>query len=370
MPKKPATTAVTETPDAPEPQPIPQLPVMNDPRAVADYPTYAAAHQALTSLINDGLEPGQVAIVGLDLKTPKAVRMQWSRVIYTGVLSGLMWGLLLSVLMWIFLPGYSLWVLVACGLGFGVIYGVLANVVQNLMSRGVPGAPTGNKVPGHFEIQAEAAVVDRARRILGMAGAMSAGPGIVEAGTGPLGRPRRAAAAEPSPWADDADDHTAVISSQPLVGGPVGAPMISQSVGQLGMGAPVPPVSGSQPTVARSPFAVDAMTDTTGTIPRGFEDSGMLPRPFEDSGVMPRGFEDSGMMPRAYEDSGVMPRGFEDSGALHPYEGPPSVHYYDQLMQPALAPGQVPPAPTPVPIALPSGPGQPTAQQPMIGLSH
>jgi len=76
-----------------------------------------------------------------------------------------MWGLLLSVLLWIFLPGHPLWVLVACGLGFGAVYGVLAQCVQHAMTHPSKVGATA-AVATKFEVQAEADVVDHARRVI------------------------------------------------------------------------------------------------------------------------------------------------------------------------------------------------------------
>jgi len=56
--------------------------------------------------------------------------MSWGRVIAIGAVSGVVWGLLLTVLLWLLLPGHNLLVLIGCGIGFGVVYGVIAQIVQ------------------------------------------------------------------------------------------------------------------------------------------------------------------------------------------------------------------------------------------------
>jgi len=59
-----------------------------------------------------------------------AAPQSWARIVATGAVSGIIWGLLLTVLLWVLLPGHSLLVLIGCGVGFGVVYGVIAQLVQ------------------------------------------------------------------------------------------------------------------------------------------------------------------------------------------------------------------------------------------------
>jgi len=140
---------------------------LTDPRAVASYQSYAAAKSAVAILVGEGMPLEGMAIVGLDLKSPDHGGLTWGKVILTGVFSGLMWGLLLSVLLWIFLPGHNLWLLVGCGMGFGVVYGILAQVVQHAMTHPSRFETRGTVVATRFEVQAEPDIVDGAREILG-----------------------------------------------------------------------------------------------------------------------------------------------------------------------------------------------------------
>jgi len=158
---------------------------LTDPRFVASYQSYAAAKSAVSILTSEGLPEEQLAIVGLDLM-PSEGGLPWGKVILTGVFSGLMWGLLLSVLLWIFLPGHQMWVLIGAGLGFGVIYGVLAQVVQHAMTHPSRFETRGLAMATRFEVQAEAGLADKARGVLG-----TLTPAVAE--TVAPRRPRRAA---------------------------------------------------------------------------------------------------------------------------------------------------------------------------------
>jgi len=137
-----------------------------DPRTVASYQSYEAAKAAVAILTERGVSPRQLEIVGLDLRATAKDNMTWSKVILTGVLSGLMWGLLLSVLLWIFLPGQKLWLIILYGLGFGMIYGVLAQVVQYLVTHTSRFGPPNQAVATRFEVKADASVTDEAMRLL------------------------------------------------------------------------------------------------------------------------------------------------------------------------------------------------------------
>ena len=137
-----------------------------DPRTVVSYQSYEAALAAVTKLVDGGVPATKLNVIGLDLRTIKKDGMSWGKVFLTGVLSGLMWGLLLSVLLWIFMPGRPLWVVVAYGLGFGVVYGVLAQTVQYLMTHTSRFGPPNQAVATRFEVQAEGGFADQAIRVI------------------------------------------------------------------------------------------------------------------------------------------------------------------------------------------------------------
>jgi len=139
---------------------------LDDPRTVVSYQSYEAALAAVAKLVDAGVPENKLNVVGLDLQTVKKDGMSWGKVILTGVLSGLMWGLLLSVLLWIFMPGRPLWLMITYGLGFGVVYGVLAQTVQYLMTHTSRFGPPNQAVATRFEVKAEAAFADQAIRAI------------------------------------------------------------------------------------------------------------------------------------------------------------------------------------------------------------
>lgn len=113
---------------------------------VDSYPTYEAA----ASAVRDTGEP--LAIVGQELK-PSKQATDWRHVLLTGAVTGVMWGLLLTVLLWLFLPGHSLWLLALCGIAFGALYGALAQVVQRLLALSPPaGTPADPVLPTRFDV--------------------------------------------------------------------------------------------------------------------------------------------------------------------------------------------------------------------------
>ena len=138
---------------------------LTQPQAVATFDDYEAAQAAVDYLVGQGLPADALAVVGTDLKPARAAKSTgWSHVAATGALSGLMWGLALAVLLWLFLPGRSLLLVIGCGLGFGVVYGVLSQAVQYAMNHERRNAAAA--VAARYEVLAEAAQADQARSLL------------------------------------------------------------------------------------------------------------------------------------------------------------------------------------------------------------
>lgn len=139
-------------------------------RVIASHDAYADAKADAARLAEHGISVDQLAIVGRNLKIPDTKPASWGRVFATGALSGVMWGLLLTVVLWVFLPGHPLWLFVLCGVGFGVVYGILAQVVQFGMTQSSQaGSAAGSPkaaVATRFEVMCEAEVAGRARSIL------------------------------------------------------------------------------------------------------------------------------------------------------------------------------------------------------------
>jgi len=144
-----------------------QISELDAPISVASYQSYAAAKSAVAILIAEGVPAQKLSIVGLGLQPTDQARLSWGRVILTGVLTGIIWGLMLSVILWVFLPGHSMWVLVGYGLGFGVVFGILAQAVQHAMTQTSRFVQKTMAVATRFQVQADTSVANKAREVLG-----------------------------------------------------------------------------------------------------------------------------------------------------------------------------------------------------------
>ena len=143
---------------------------LDNPRSVAIYDTYEDAQQAIDYLADHKFAVQKLMIVGTDLKSIERVTgaLTWGKVLMSGALSGVMWGMMLSVLLWIFLPGRSLVAVVGYGLVAGIFYGMLAQAVQYGFMRGRRDfASQTTVIATHYEILGEAEVFQEARRLLG-----------------------------------------------------------------------------------------------------------------------------------------------------------------------------------------------------------
>lgn len=105
------------------------------PQLIGTYDSYESAMGALRYLVGQGIDEAGLTVVGRDLRPAGESAAKWGKIALNGAVSGVMWGLLVTVLLWLFLPGHSLWLFVLCGIGFGVIYGALAQVVQHFLAQ-------------------------------------------------------------------------------------------------------------------------------------------------------------------------------------------------------------------------------------------
>ncbi|MCL2490887.1 MAG: hypothetical protein FWF36_09270 [Propionibacteriaceae bacterium] len=152
------------------PQPNAALLNLTDPRSVAVYDTYEDAQKAVDYLGDHQFPVEQLAIVGTDLKSVERVtgKLSWGKVLVSGAIGGVIWGLALAVLLWIFVPGHSIISYVIWGVVFGVVYGMLASAVQYAMTRGQRDFSSQTAVIAtHYEILGESDVFQKARTLLG-----------------------------------------------------------------------------------------------------------------------------------------------------------------------------------------------------------
>ncbi len=104
---------------------------------VASYKTYAEAQHAVDHLSDEQYNVRVLTIVGTDLRLVERItgRLTWGKVIWTGALSGLWFGLFMGVLFALWTANDALLV-VLVGLVMGAIFGIILNVVPYAMRRG------------------------------------------------------------------------------------------------------------------------------------------------------------------------------------------------------------------------------------------
>jgi hypothetical protein len=160
---------------------------LKQPRSIAIYDSYDDAQQAVDYLAERNFPVASLAIVGTDLRLLERVTgaklkqgSSWGRAIVSGLLTGLTWGLMMSVVLWIFMPGVKLYYILASGIGFGLVYGVLASVINHGMNKSDREFTSATQVVAtHYEIMGEAENANEARRLL------SAGSSSNESSTKP-----------------------------------------------------------------------------------------------------------------------------------------------------------------------------------------
>ncbi|MDR0436478.1 MAG: hypothetical protein LBH11_06970 [Propionibacteriaceae bacterium] len=138
-------------------------------RAIASYDNYGDARRAVDYLANAGFPVETLTIVGAGLRSVERVtgKLSWGRVVISGALSGVLWGLMLAVLFWLLLPGKSLLPLFGLGVGTGLVYGTLANVINYAATRGERDFTSVQTVVAtRFEVMGDIQHAARARDVL------------------------------------------------------------------------------------------------------------------------------------------------------------------------------------------------------------
>jgi heat induced stress protein YflT len=143
-------------------------------RAVASFPSYQAAEQAVDVLSDQGFPVRRVAIVGRELHTVEQVtgRMGYARAALRGAvqggLLGLLFGWLFGLFNWID-PLVTSLTLAIYGLLWGVLIGALLGLVVHAMSAGRRDfASAGARVwASQYDVMVDDEVADEAARILG-----------------------------------------------------------------------------------------------------------------------------------------------------------------------------------------------------------
>ncbi|MDO5728233.1 MAG: hypothetical protein Q4P71_01245 [Actinomycetaceae bacterium] len=104
---------------------------------VASYRSYAEAQAAVDHLSDRELDVRVLTIVGTDLRLVERItgRLTVGKVVLSGALSGMWFGLFISILMtlWSSEPSYMI---LPMGIAMGALFGIIFNVVPYLMRRG------------------------------------------------------------------------------------------------------------------------------------------------------------------------------------------------------------------------------------------
>lgn len=104
---------------------------------VASYRTYAEAQAAVDHLSDRELDVRVLTIVGTDLRLVERItgRLTLGKVVLSGALSGMWFGLFISILMTLW-SAESSYMIVPMGIAMGALFGIIFNVVPYLMRRG------------------------------------------------------------------------------------------------------------------------------------------------------------------------------------------------------------------------------------------
>src|SRR5579862_3160409 len=105
---------------------------------VARFDDYGSAQRAVDRLSDDGFPVEQLDIVGSDLQLVERVtgRLTRWRAAAAGALSGMWAGLLIGILLGLFTTGHAWLVMVAVGIGLGVLWGAVFGFAAHHATRG------------------------------------------------------------------------------------------------------------------------------------------------------------------------------------------------------------------------------------------
>lgn len=138
---------------------------------LASFERYQDAQQAVDTLSDNGFPVQNVAIVGVDLRMVEAVlgRMSWARAALGGLASGAWFGLLIGLFVSLFAAAdRDSTQLIFMGLLYGSAFGVVFGLISYGLTRGRRDFVSKQSlVAARYDVLCEAAVIGRARAILG-----------------------------------------------------------------------------------------------------------------------------------------------------------------------------------------------------------
>ena len=146
---------------------------------VARFDDYQSAQRAVDRLSDDGFPVEKLDIVGSDLQLVERVtgRLTKARAAAAGAVSGLWAGLLIGILFGLFTTGHAWLVMVAAGIGLGVLWGAIFGFAAHLATRGERDFSSLRGLSaGHYDLVAREGGAEQARTALDQAGLLPPDP--------------------------------------------------------------------------------------------------------------------------------------------------------------------------------------------------
>lgn len=138
---------------------------------LASFERYEDAQRAVDALSDHGFPVQNVAIIGVDLRMVEAVlgRMSWARAALGGMASGAWFGLLIGLFVSLFATAENdSTQLLFMGLLYGAAFGMVFGLISYAFTRGRRDFVSRQSlVAARYDVLCEAAVISRARTILG-----------------------------------------------------------------------------------------------------------------------------------------------------------------------------------------------------------
>ncbi|MGL4304932.1 MAG: general stress protein [Mycobacteriaceae bacterium] len=134
---------------------------------IASYPTYAEAQRAVDYLSDQQFSVQDVTIVGVDLMQVERVlgRLNWSKVIGGGIISGAWLGVFIGLVLGLFSD--NLLGPLLTGVIFGIVFGVISTAIPYAMSRGTRDfSSTRQLVAGRYDVLCEPRSAEAGRDLL------------------------------------------------------------------------------------------------------------------------------------------------------------------------------------------------------------
>jgi hypothetical protein len=139
---------------------------------LASFDDYAGAQKAVDTLSDNGFAVQNVAIVGVDVRIVESVlgRMSWGRAAMSGFATGAWFGVLIGLFVALFSStGGNLVQLLLLGVLYGGAFGIVFGLVSYALTRGRRDFVSRQQlVATRYDVLCEQAVINEARRILGL----------------------------------------------------------------------------------------------------------------------------------------------------------------------------------------------------------